>query len=233
MKQLVFLCCILSSITLGAQQYTYLYFEDKNGLRDSIEIAVGLTEEEIDAIPTYTLQQTIQAMKDSARWVWIHPTLGLDDKYGSIYSYVPYDGPIWNGCRYIYFPADRLPVTIRWDKQFFIDTELTPSFLSDAAGWDDVGLNTDLGEEIYAMRLKDNDECVLHYTYTSINWPYDKFDDVIVRMIRIYIGTQSNLEQDVKTVRDALSPARKLLHNGQLIIERNGRTFTVTGTEIK
>lgn len=218
---------------------TYIYFEDKNGLRDSLEISLGLTDEEIDAIPTYSKDQVNQAAENGERWVFITKDV-LDYDYvafRTVYVYEPYNMPIWFGQRRIFVPIDRLPITIRWNKQFFVENDLLGSFLSDwVTGMPDVGGDY----EIASARLINYESCSFSYTYVgdlNAYYPgssYDKLDgNVIYKMIDLYLGTQRNLDQDLRTAEESLSPATKRIVDGVLMIEKNGRTYNAQGAEVK
>ena len=53
MKKILFLIGILATTTLQARQSSYLYFADKNGLMDSLEVAIDLTDAESASIPEW------------------------------------------------------------------------------------------------------------------------------------------------------------------------------------
>ena len=218
---------------------TYIYFEDKNGLKDSLEIAIGLTEEEIDAIPTYSKDQVNQAAENGGRWVFITKDV-LDYDYvafRTVYVYEPYNMPIWFGQRRIFVPIDRLPITIRWNKQFFVENDLLGSFLSDwVTGMPDVGGDY----EIASARLINYESCSFSYTYVGdLNAyykgsSYDKLDgNVIYKMIDLYLGTQRNLDQDLRTAEESLSPATKIIREGHIHILRGNKIYTVTGQVVE
>ena len=71
MKKILFLIGILATTTLQARQSSYLYFADKNGLMDSLEVAIDLTDEERASIPEWSYDETVTAMQDSVHWVWL------------------------------------------------------------------------------------------------------------------------------------------------------------------
>ena len=120
MKKILFLIGILATTTLQARQSSYLYFADKNGLMDSLEVAIDLTDEERASIPEWSYDETVTAMQDSVHWVWLWYNGSWESKtFSQTYAYKPYGGYIEGGKRYLYLPADRLPVTIKWGKQFY------------------------------------------------------------------------------------------------------------------
>ena len=63
MKKILFLIGILATTTLQARQSSYLYFADKNGLMDSLEVAIDLTDEERASIPEWSYDETVTAIK--------------------------------------------------------------------------------------------------------------------------------------------------------------------------
>ena len=241
MKKVLFLSlvCVLTPIASFAATTSTMYFEDKDGNIDSLEIALGLTEEEIDAIPTYSKDQVNQAAENGGRWVFITKDV-LDYDYvafRTVYVYEPYNMPIWFGQRRIFVPIDRLPITIRWNKQFFVENDLLGSFLSDwVTGMPDVGGDY----EIASARLINYESCSFNYTYVGdlnayyAGSSYDKLDgNVIYKMIDFYLGTQRNLDQDLRTIKCNISHATKIIRNGQLLIEKNGRTYNAQGAEVR
>ena len=230
MKQLVFLCCILSSITLGAQQYTYLYFEDKNGLRDSLAVVTDLSDEQIAEIPVYSDEEVEQAFNDSTYWVIMGQGIWPQVSNTHTYAYKAYTGIIESQRKDIIFPANRLPVTISWNQQFFIDNGLVNSIMSDMGAWFDVACRD---ADLYMVLLSDSNTCTTYDTYDGEGCSYSSFGSILVKHIGIAIGAANNPIEGIDNILISNQNARKLLHNGQLFIERNGRMFTVTGMEIE
>ena len=240
MKKILFLIGILATTTLQARQSSYLYFADKNGLMDSLEVAIDLTDEERASIPEWSYDETVNAIQDSVHWVWLWSsgvTVYYGGDWGSMtfsrtYPYKPYGGHIEGGKRYLYLPADRLPVTITWNKQFYIDNNLQGSVLSDMICWFDAGCDDDdLPQEI----LSSTDSCVVHYTYMEGDlWcTYSDWDGLIVKQIGLSIGTLDNLSQGVGSVNSEDSSATKIFHNGQILIQRGDKVYTLQGQEVK
>lgn len=222
MKRCYLLLCTFIAVAVYAQQTTFIYFEDKNGLKDSLQIAVGLSNEEISAIPQYTPEEFYQMFTDSICWVALRTnSLWEDRKYERTYAYKPYSGLIEGDKRLILFPIDRMPVTISWDKQFFIDNGLTHSVMSDMPSWFDVG-----GGELYIVMLANSDSCVLQVPigYT--------LDGIYVKEVGIALGDVNNFIEGFDNLYESPSVS-KLLRDGQIIILRGDKTYTITGQEGK
>lgn len=103
MKRFYIFISLLVSITIQAHQSAFLYFEDKNGAKDTLEIAIGLSDEEIAAVPTIGLTEAMYEMQKSGHhWVWMDGVLSEWD-FGRVYIYKPYSGFIENGRKNIFF----------------------------------------------------------------------------------------------------------------------------------
>ena len=209
---------------------TTLYFEDKNGLKDSLIILLQPSEEEAATIQEVSQDVALQAMKDSTRWVWLTRNWREKDAYSNTYSYQPYAGHMSWGMERIYIPADRLPVTITWDQQFFIDNSLITSVLSDMKSWFDAVCGE---EDLHAQWLTQANSCVLHNKYSGTpGCTFEKWGEVLVKVLGLSVGTDKN--QAVESISaDDRSSASKTLHDGVLyIIRPDGKTYTSTGTEV-
>lgn len=230
MKRICLLIVIFIAITVQAQQSTFIYFEDKNGLRDSLEIALGLTDEQIAEIPLLTPEEAIQAFKDSTSFVLIKTkSLWEERMYSHIYEYIPYKGLVEYDKRTLLIPADRLPVTITWDRQFFIDNELANSVMSDAISWFDAVCRDG---ELYKLLLAHSDSCIIHDTNTGDQCSYIYAGDMLVKMIGIALGTIQNPLEGISKILDTPS-ASKILRDGQLFILRNNKTYTLQGQQVE
>ena len=229
MKRIYFLLGILFAMQTYAQQSTFMYFEDKNGLKDSLEIIVGLTDEQIDQLPYYTADEAVQALRDSTHWV----LLGTGGrKYSQTYPYTPYYGMIEGKRRNMYISANRLPVTISWDKQFFIENGLTHSVMSDMGSWFDCSC---LDGEIYKLLLVEADSCIVHNTYDGNLCSYDYFEgnyfeeSMLVKWIRIALGAGTNPIEGIEAIPSDTPSASKQLRDGHIFILRGDKTYTLTG----
>ena len=232
MKHFYFFLCVLFSVVAQAHQSTFLHFEDKNGQKDSIEIVVGLTDEEAAAVPAFSVDEAEQAMKDSTRWVWLEKFITLSDiEYGQTYIYKPYNGSFFNKRSYILFPADRLPVTVSWDKQFFIDNDLTTSVMSDMISWFDAVCYDEV-----IMWLANSEVCVFTNEAREhgelCTFEYFGKEEFLVKVVGLAIGSSNNKET-IEIVGDNTPSATKFLRDGRVLIERNGHTYTLTGTEVR
>ena len=240
MKRIIIVMLLMSFCmqkTMCTEQFTTIYFEDNNGWKDSIFVAVGLSEEEIAAIPIYNYEEAEQAMRDSTHWVWlfrpgVYNTPSYPGQYKRVYTYIPFNGYIDNRKEIIYLPVNRMPVTISWDQQFFVENNLEGSVLSDMPAWFDVAC---IDVEIFEMRLAQNNSCVLHDTSErGMEWcTYLYWDDMFVKELGISIGTNKNLSQDTKNILSDIPSAIKILRDGQLLIERDGKIYTVTGQKVR
>lgn len=231
-NKIIFLGTILLfAMQMYAQQSTFLYFEDKNGLKDSLEIVIGLSDEQIEQLPSFTPDEAVQVFRDSTCWVLIKSlSLWEDRKYMHTYAYKPYGGLIESDKREIFLPADHLPVTISWDKQFFIDNELTHSVMSDMVSWFDCGCSDG---EIYMLLLADVDSCIIHNTFNGEFCSYVYFGNVFVKHFGIALGAANNPIEGIENIQTDTHTSIKLFRNGQIVIERNNKIYTVTGTEVK
>ena len=233
MKHMFFLFCILAAAFVQASQSTFLYFEDKNGLRDSLEIVIGLTEEEIDSLPKWSYDATIQGMNDSIHWVWLWNEGSLQAMtFSRVYAYRPYNGYIEYGKKYLYLPADRLPVTITWNRQFYIENNLEGSVLSDMPSWFDVGCDD---MSLSSVILSQAGSCELEYTYIEeeTSCTYRKWSGLIVKQVGLSIGTLENLSLGLETISPNEISVSKILRDGQLFIIRDDKTYTLTGQEVR
>ena len=230
MKRLVILICCFTAISLHAKQSTFLYFEDKNGLRDSLEIALGLADEEIDAIPLLTPEEAKQAFADSTCWILLQKYSASEGlKYLREYAYIPYNGLVEGEKKGIIFPANRLPVTISWNKQFFIDNELPNSVMSDMVAWFDAGC---ADGEVYKVLLAESDSCVIHYTHTGDLCSYDLLEDILVKVVGIALGTSRNQLEGIDNITITKTISKRI-EDGQLLILCNGKTYNAQGVEVR
>lgn len=226
MKRIYLFLSILFVAQMHAQQSTFMYFEDKNGLKDSLEIAIGLTEDQIAALPYYTVDEAEHAFKDSTLWVLLEEGMWYELKYSQTYPYKQYSGMIESNRREIMIPADRLPVKISWDKQFFIENGLTHSIMSDMGSWFDCGCSDG---EIYILLLTDADSCVVHDTFNGSWCSYEYVGDVIVKHIGIALGAGTNPIEGIETIPLDTPSASKQLRDGHIFILRGDKTYTLTG----
>ena len=217
---------VLSIIAVAAytQQSTTLYFTDKNGLQDSLSVVIGLSDEEIAAIPVYTPDEAEQEVKDSVHWVWLWNYME-QTTLSRVYAYKPYEGFIDGGKRWILIMPERLPVTINWDKDFFIKNDLQGSVISDMISWFDAVCGD---EEILWKLLAENDSCVLH----TLGCAYEYINTLLVKVLGISIGTHANFES-LDDIPAPSSSATKILRDGQLYIKRDGKMYTIQGIEVK
>ena len=237
MKRVFIIFCLIP-ILVQAQQFTTIRIEDKNGLKDSVFVACGLSDEQIDSIPFYTTDQVYQSWQDSSsHWAWIEVVECCEQyqiKYGQTYIYKPYGGYIDGGRRNIIFPADRLPVTITWDKQFFIDNNLKGSVISDMSAWFDCVAGD---EEIRGfIPLIESDTCTLHNTSDRVDYQWGSYryiEDLFVKFIGLSIGTIDNLSQSISKVQRGDVQCTKVIRDGQLLIECNGKTYNAQGAEVR
>ena len=219
---------VLAIIAIAAysQQSTMLYFTDKNGLTDSLSVIIGLSDEEIAALPVYTPAEAEQAMRDSVHWVWLCTGMYPGD-YKREYAYKPYKGNMSKGKEWIFFPDDRIPVRISWDKQFFINNDLKHSYITD---WicEDVVCG---GEEIHYLLLTSDDSCILQNTYPTAECTFDwgRFDGICLKVLTFAVGTSENDIYEAIDNISASASAVKALRDGQLYIIRDGRTFNAQG----
>ena len=231
MKRLYLFLCICMAIAVQAQQSTFIYFEDKDGERDSLEVVIGLTDEQIADIPMIgVVYAGYKALRDGPLWVLIDGPQNY--QFSHVYAYMPYDGFIEKGRKNIYIRADRLPVTISWDKQFFVDNDLTGSVLSDWNIWFEARCKD---EDINIVKMAFSDSCVAHYTVrdygqscTYQNW----MNDLLVKEIGLSVGTIQNYGEGVEAIPDGLS-ATKILRNGQILILRGDKTYTLQGQQVE
>ncbi len=243
MRHIYFLLSIFVAVSVQAQQFSHLYFEDKNGLKDSLQIAVCMSDDEFTGVQ---LTEAEQALFDSTYWVMLKDGRweGEGNKwesyhyiwsYSRVYTYKPYTGWAETKKQSILIPADRLPVTISWDKQFFNDNGLSNSVMWDGHSWFDVGCEDgdleSLESEVYLTRT---DSCIIHYTYNEYVDPcsYEYLGGMLVKTIGLSLGTSSNILWDVEQTYSGIS-ATKILRDGHIYIQRGDKTFNITGTEIK
>ena len=232
MKRIYLLLCICMTIVVQAQQSTFIYFEDKNGFKDSIEIAIGLTDEQIADIPELGIGEAYIALKEGPHWVWIDGP--HDYMMSRVYAYKPYDGFIEKGRQNLWIRADRLPITISWDKQFFVNNNnLMGSVLSDWNIWFESGCED---EDVPIVKLAFEESYIVHYTYVenaSYNCTYQNWlKTVLVKRIGLSVGTIYNYGESIEIVPNGLS-ATKILRDGQIFILRGEKTYTVTGQEVR
>ena len=227
--------CVFVCLAVQAHTSTFLYFEDKDGLIDSLEIAVGLSDEEIDAIPIFSEEEVQFTSENNTHWVWLdNPKYSPELKYYvsnfcRIYAYKPWVGTIHNGYKPIYIPKNHLPVTISWDKDFFEFHELTGSLLSDMPSWFDAGCEE--SELVPYLLMADNSSCILHDTYTD-GCTYQYMKDIYVKILGISVGTKNNGE-GLEIPQDDVTSVSKHIRDGQVLIERNGSIYTITGQQLK
>ena len=230
MKRIYLILGILFAMQTYAQQSTFMYFEDKNGLKDSLEIAIGLTDDQIEKIPSYTTEGAVQAIRDSTWWVVLKGRSWREERqYLRTYAYQPYNGLIEGERKEIYFPADRLPVTISWDKQFFINNGLTHSVMSDMGSWFDASCSV---IEMYKVLLAANESCELSAIFDVDFCSFDYLGglgELPVRHFGIALGTANNPIESVETIPSDTPSASKQLRDGHIFILRGDKTYTLTG----
>lgn len=229
MKRIYLILGILFAMQTYAQQSTFMYFEDKNGLKDSLEIAIGLTEDQIAALPYYTVDEAEHAFKDSTCWVLLQTGFWPEPKYSHIYPYKPYNGWIIGERKEIYFPANRLPVTISWNKQFFIENGLTHSIMSDMGSWFDASCSV---IEIYKVLLAVNESCELSVVSEVDGCSFDYWGgwgELQVRHFGIALGAGTNPIEGIETIPLDTPSASKQLRDGHIFILRGDKTYTLTG----
>lgn len=232
MKRIIFFISVFAVTISYAQQATYLYFEDKDNLRDSLKIVISPSDDEKAQIVRYTPDEAMQVMADGSHWVLIRERSQWDDStYSCVYVYEPFDGIIELNKVNVFISADRMPVTISWDKSFFINNDLKGSVLSDMLQWFDVAGND---YELYGLLLSEDDSCVLHNIYSEAeNSTFEHWGDMLVKCVGLSVGTFSNLKAGIEMTGIEGHMSHKFLRNGQLIIRRGDKTYTIHGTEIK
>ncbi len=67
-------------------------------------------------------------------------------------------------------------------------------------------------------------------SYVSYNYSRNRYSGLAVRLVKDYSNVSTDLPHPSAT---DTTPARKLLRNGQVLILRNGKTYTLTGVEMK
>lgn len=233
MKRFYFCVVGLIALVAQAQLSTYLYFEDKNGVKDSLQVVIAQpSDEDISIAPPMELAEVKQAIMDSTYFIVIRPNVFKQEFYRT-YTYTPYGGYIENRRKDILIPADRLPVTITWDKQFFMDTELL-SVLCDMPVWFDVGCSDQSMETTWLAKA---DTCIVYNSLEEdymCTYEYLDVDngEVIVKNVGFSIGTKQNLDEAIEHLETAPS-ASKVLRDGQILIIRNGKTYTIQGAELE
>jgi hypothetical protein len=224
---------VLAIIAVAAytQQSTTLYFTDKNGLQDSLSVVIGLSDEEIAAIPVYTPAEAEQEVKDSVHWVWLCTGM-YPGSYKREYAYKPYKGNMGKAKEWIFFPDDRIPVSISWDKQFFINNDLKHSYITDWVCEDAVCG----GEEIHYLLLTSDDSCILQNTYPTAECTFDwwRFDGICLKVLTFAVGTSENdIFEDINNIPASTSSASKILREGQLYILRGDHIFDTQGKMVR
>ena len=235
MRHIYFLLSIFVAVSVQAQQFSHLYFEDKNGLKDSLQIAVCMSDDEFAGVQ---LTEAEQALFDSTYWVMLEAgvlSYPRNLSYWRVYTYKPYTGWAETKKQSILIPADRLPVTISWDKQFFIDNGLSNSVMWDGRSWFDVGCPD--GELLSLVYLTRTDSCIIHYTYNEnvdrCSYEYlEGIGGMLVKTIGLSLGTSSNILWDVEQTYSGIS-ATKILRDGHIYIQRGDKTHTLTGQELR
>ena len=223
---------VLAIVAVAAytQQSTTLYFTDKNGLQDSLFVVIGLSDDEIAALPVYTPEEAEQAVRDSVHWVWLWNYME-QTTLSRVYAYKPYEGNMGKAKEWIFFPDDRIPVRISWDKQFFINNDLKHSYITDWVCEDAVCG----GEEIHYLLLTSADSCSLQNTYPTAECTYDcwSFDGICLKVLTFAVGTSENDIYEAIDNIPASASAVKALRDGQLYIIRDGKMYTIQGIEVK
>ena len=225
---------------VGAElQSTRLYFEGKNGLQDSLEIALGLTEDEIGALPLLPLDSVLLSINDSTHWVWLTKMAEtvVEGKKTFVphgyrtYVYQPYTGNIERGKQRFYIPAGRMPVIIRWDKHFFTENGLIGSLISDAISWDVMGDDEEYHD---GLPLAYNDSCIIHGVPEETAYAASTYDcwgeDLYLKQAALMLGTSANTKfQAIDNIPTEPSSPVKLLRDGQLYLMYKGIMYNVQG----
>ena len=175
---------------------TWIYFEDKEGLRDSL--LVGM-----DTTASFGLDEEWETVvSDDEIAQWKDETFKAYFKFWDRHSDIPpyftrtCIVPPLDTCEIIehgyfdmLFPVDRLPVTITWDKEAFATPKLDHSIITDYGALDCVGE----GDEVLETMSQTDHITVRGFSEERIVEHYkDVIDGRLMRRIKIAFGNRVN-----------------------------------------
>jgi len=241
MKQVFTTIFIMLSISLiNAQEFSmFLYFEDNQGNKDSIE--VGYDESattDFDAEwygKEYSKDEVVDSIQ-SNRWVWINKKSDADIFYRKAIIIKPTPVQfIWeteeNYIRII-IPVSKLPVTITWKKEKLSQSDFPKSCITDATTYD-----SGYGDENFEWcnSIANIDSLVIpipsyHYGDSWHSTVVPLTDEIDVKILKFYFANEVTwslnnvLEEHINQV--------KFLYNGQIYINYNGNLYNTLGVKI-
>lgn len=208
--------------TDNADFTTWIYFTDKDGIRDSL--LVGMDPEATFGVDekweTVMTTQDIDKWKEKTFWACFKFDGNQEEPYYTRSNIVPPLARceiIGKGAFTIIFPADRLPVTISWNKEAFAAPDREYSTLSDLLQWFDVTADNNDNVEI---TMSKEDHVTLYYFNEDLI--RNQYDDIIekrmMRRIDMAFGDKSNkIDAYISGISDCYNPIEDALEDIQTI----------------
>lgn len=134
---------IVFAFTINAQFFsTSLYFEDKDGNRDTLIIGMDSTATyKVDSLweVEYSTEEMLAITESGKHWVWgiirnYYPDLKIIINTflrTQIVPPTPKNSWTEDALFYMVVPPERLPVTVKWDKTAFSIPEVQKSIITD------------------------------------------------------------------------------------------------------
>ena len=236
MKKLLIVCSLMACVCMCYSQCftTEFVFEDKDGNLDTLIVGVSENVAECELqTDSWSEEDALSALTRGRHWAWF----GYLDGYGRpctphrIHITTPTKGSVENGRIHMWYPKDRLPVTVRWNKDDFDDSSRNYSIFSDAATWFDVSCGGE-GYKIFAisrssMALTLEQECDFNYVLLQ--------DTIIAANELGFAFCDKDVWfSPVENVRsEQASHPRLILENGMLYIVQDDKRYSILGSHIE
>jgi hypothetical protein len=139
---------VFGVLSLHAECFTtQIYFEDKDGNKDTLTIGVSenISECEIQT-DTWSEEDALSALTSGRHWAWFGYSVANNRPCAPhrIHINPPTTGDIESGKIRMWYPQDRLPVIVSWNKEGFADPSRSKSIFSDMCQWFDVSCGGEL-----------------------------------------------------------------------------------------
>jgi len=234
--------CLVWAFTAYAQCFTTpFYFEDKDGNRDTLIVGISNDVATCDLqTDTCSEAEAMDAILSGRHWAWFGTFVYHQKPCGPHRVHViPNSSDLSNilsqaDCR-MWFPEDRLPVSVSWNSEDFADTARSKSLFSDMNQWFDVAGE---GSELYQVFASEVSSIQL---FESNHYEVQLLDSTInVKYIGFAFCSEAewiNYNRDPwywwfkEAVDDIISPLslNKIMRNGQLYLRCDGIWYNILG----
>lgn len=225
---------VFGVLSLHAECFTtQIYFEDKDGNKDTLTIGVSenISECELQT-DTWSEEDALSALTSGRHWAWFG--YSVDDNCPCaphrIHINPPTTGHIESGKIHIWYPQDRLPVAVHWNKDDFADISRSKSLFCDMASWFDAVCNEEsnfaFANETSTMQFLTKQYCnnIVKLQDTRIETNYLGFAFCSEEMWKKYTDNKYVISSEQK------SRPRLILEHGMLyIIINSEKKYSIIG----